>query len=204
MLLTLTVPLSLFVTVIVFEALVVPTVCVAKVRLVGTNVSGNTEAPDSPMICWLIVALSLTVSEPLAVPTMLGVNVTPMTQVAAGTKLAPVQVFELTAKFPLIGNEEPIVTETLLLFFTVTVFGALVVPLAWPVNDKLAGEKSSGDVPAPAPVPESPNSCGLAVELVVVTSVPAVFPFATGVKVIETVQVPLPASKAPQVVALMA
>ena len=203
MLLTLTALLALLVIVIVLGSLVVPTVCFAKVRLVGRNVSGATAVPDRVTICWVTAPLSLTVRVPFAEPTIVGVNVTPMTQVAFDARVTPEQAFELMEKFALMGKEEPIVTAVLPLFFTVTVFGALVVPLAWLVNERLAGENSSGEIAAPAPVPESPSSCGLAVELSVTIKAPAALPLATGVKVIETVQVPLPAMVAPHVVALM-
>lgn len=158
MLLTLTGPLSLFVTVMVCDPLVVPTAWVAKVRLPGENVIGTIAVPKSPTICWSTPPLSFTTSAPFAEPTRVGANVTPMEQVAAGDNFTPLQEFALMEKFALIGNEEPRVRETFPLFFTVTVFAELVVPFAWFENVKVAGENRRGEAPAPDPVPDSPSS----------------------------------------------
>jgi hypothetical protein len=48
-----------------------------------------------------------------------------------------------------------------LMFCTVSVFPALVVPVAWLVNDNVAGVNFSGEVPPPVPVPVSLTSTGL-------------------------------------------
>jgi integral membrane sensor domain MASE1 len=127
--------LRLLVSVTVCAALLVATVCAAKVSVVGAKVSGSALVPLASSICWLTVALSLMTTAPLIVPLdpSAGEKVTLSVQVAAAasTRLAaqgfvPVPVAE---KSPLVAIVVR-VNELALLFLTVSDFAALVVPTA--------------------------------------------------------------------------
>src|ERR1700722_10149598 len=97
-------------------------------------------------------------------PAIDGVNVTLSVQVPLGasTEVLVHGVAPLPAslKFPLVAIEEK-VTGLALMFCTVSVFPALVVPVAWLVNANVAGVNFRGEVLPPVPVPVSFISCGL-------------------------------------------
>ena len=58
----------MLVSVTVWAALAVPTVCAAKVRVVGAKDSGRTAVPFASSICWLMAALSVMTTAPLMAP----------------------------------------------------------------------------------------------------------------------------------------
>jgi hypothetical protein len=76
----------LFFTVRDFPALIVPTACVAKVSVVGVNVSGAVPPPDpvpeSPTSCGEKPAVSVIAIAPLMLPLAVGVKVTAMLHLA--------------------------------------------------------------------------------------------------------------------------
>lgn len=80
---------ELFVSVTVFGALVVPTVCAAKVRLVGASVTGTTPVPVSPTICGLPAPEVGIATAPLIEPVSVGVNVTDKVHFAAAASAPP-------------------------------------------------------------------------------------------------------------------
>ena len=67
---------ELFVSVTVCGALVVPTACDAKVRLVGDNATGTSPVPDRPAICGLPAPEVAIDTAPLIDPVSEGVKVT--------------------------------------------------------------------------------------------------------------------------------
>jgi len=97
-------------------------------------------------------------------PAIDGVNVTLSVQLPLGAStevlLQGVVLPPTAVKFPLVAIEER-VTGLALVFCTVTVFPALVVPTPWLVNASEAGVNFSGEVVPPVPVPVSFTSCGL-------------------------------------------
>jgi hypothetical protein len=97
-------------------------------------------------------------------PAIDGENVTLRVQLAPAISVEVlvqgVVVPPTAVKFPLVAIEER-VTLLPLMFCTVSVFPALVVPVAWLVNDNVAGVNFSGEVPPPVPVPVSLTSTGL-------------------------------------------
>jgi hypothetical protein len=73
-------------------ALVVPTVCEAKVRLVGLSAADGPTAVPVPVrlaVCGLPAALSVTVIVPVRVPAAVGVNVTLIVQFALAAREVP-------------------------------------------------------------------------------------------------------------------
>src|SRR5580692_3539362 len=58
----------LFVRVTVCAALVVATVCAAKVRVAGAKVKGKAAAPLASTTCWLMAASSVITTAPLIAP----------------------------------------------------------------------------------------------------------------------------------------
>lgn len=78
-------------------ALVVPTVCAAKVNAVGemlTDTVGVVPVPLKLAVCGLLRALSFTVSVPLRLPVAVGLNVTLMVQLPrAATEVPQVLVW---------------------------------------------------------------------------------------------------------------
>ena len=87
-----------------------------------------------------------------------------------------------------------IVSEVVPTLVSVTVFAALVTPMATVPKLKLVGESF-----AVVPVPLSETVCGLAVALSVTLRVALRVPFAVGLKVTLIVQLAPAASELPQV-----
>jgi hypothetical protein len=85
-------------------------------------------------------------------------------------------------------------------FVSVTVFDELVVLICWGLKVRLVGDRLTVVVPALAPVPVRPTTCGLPVALSVIVIVPVCVPVAVGVKVTLIEQFAPAASEAPQVV----
>ena len=78
--------------VMAWAALVVPTVCEAKVRLVGLSAAEGPTVVPVPVrlaVCGLPAALSVTVTVPVRVPAAVGVNVTLMMQLALAAMELP-------------------------------------------------------------------------------------------------------------------
>jgi hypothetical protein len=73
-----------------WAALVVPTCWLVKVRLVGVRfTAGATPVPVKLAVCGLPLALSETVMAPVRVPTVVGVKVTLIVQLAAAASEVP-------------------------------------------------------------------------------------------------------------------
>ena len=154
---------ALFVTVSVCAALVVPTVCAAKVRLAGAIVTGTTAVPVILITCCATAALSEITTAPCSAPLTDGENVTLSVQLALGARaIAPHGMAPLpdSVKSPVEAIEE-IVTLAALVFCTMTDFAALVVPTAWLANASEAGVNFSGAAEPPVPLPVSFTSSGL-------------------------------------------
>jgi hypothetical protein len=104
----------------------------------ATSKSGPT--PASVTVCGLLAALSATVSVPLESPKPVGVKVTLIVQLPpAATLDAHVLVWaksELAAMPWMLSAVSPG-------FVKITVCGAVVVPMPWPVKFRLAGESSA-------------------------------------------------------------
>jgi hypothetical protein len=84
----------LFVNIAVCGALVVPTFCFAKFRLVGESfTAGAMPVPLRLTVCGLPVALSVMLSVPVSVPVAVGVNVTLIVQAVATASEVP-QLFD--------------------------------------------------------------------------------------------------------------
>jgi hypothetical protein len=77
---------------------------------------------------------------------------------------------------------------------SVTILGALVVPMACPENARLVGDSVTGA----APVPDNAATCGLAAPVIAMASDPLTDPRSDGVKVTDKVQVADFASDPPQ------
>ena len=178
-------PVPVFVKVMVCAALVVPTVWLAKVRLVGDKLIvgvAATAVPLSDTACGLAAALSVNVIDPVSVPAAVGVKVTEIVQLAPAGRLdgqAVVSAKLPEAAMPLIERAPAPV------FVKVTVCAALVVPTVWLANVRLVGDKLIVGVAAAA-VPLSDTACGLAAALSVNVIAPVSVPAAVGVKVTET------------------
>jgi hypothetical protein len=134
MLVIVNVAVPVFVSITFCAGLVVPTNCVAKVRLVGFKVTAGEDPPSPTPVrvvdSGLSGALSVTVTFAFSVPVIDGVKVTVMPQVACGATLALVQVLlslKSAALVPVICTAET-VNVALPVFVTVIVNGALVVP----------------------------------------------------------------------------
>jgi hypothetical protein len=198
---------ELFVKVSVCGLLVEFTACDAKVRLAGAMVTGRPAVPVRLTTCWLIAALSEITSAPWMAPAIDGEKVTLSVQLAPAISVEVlvhgVAPLPTSLKFPLVAIEEK-VTLLPLMFCTVSVFPALVVPVAWLVNAKVAGVNFSGEVPPPVPVPVSLISCGLYVAPYVTVTAPSILPSAVGVKTTEITHVaPGPRVGVVQVVPLL-
>ena len=81
-----TVVLKLLVSVTETGLLVVPTVRLEKLSLLEDRLTGKTPVPVALMVCGLLLALSVMVTDPVAAPVAVGVKVTEMAQLdPAGT-----------------------------------------------------------------------------------------------------------------------
>jgi hypothetical protein len=182
-----------FDSVALWAGLVVPITWLPKLRLAGESIAiGAVPVPASDTLCGLPEALSVTVTEPVRVPTAVGVKVTLIVQRAPAPSVVP-QVF-VWAKLPVLVIAE-IASGALPVFESVVVWARLVVPTNWPPNARLAGESIAiGAVP----VPVSETVCGLPEALSVTVTEPDRVPMVAGVKVTLIVQVAPTASVVPQ------
>ena len=178
----------MLVMVTVCDALVVPTVCAEKVRLVGAKLTGRTAVPVRFNICCATGAVSVTTAAPLIVPLIEGAKVTLEVQLAPAAR-APVQgvvPLATAVKLPLAVSDE-MVNELALTLVTVTDLAALVVPTSCAANVKLVGLNVSGEVGPDTPVPESVASCGVNAALCDTVTAPLMAPLAVGLKVTDIV-----------------
>lgn len=166
---------------------------VPKFNELAENVSGAVPVPDKLTTWAPVAALSVNVSVPLAVPTVVGENVTPTEQVAPALMLDP-QVFVATENPALAAMLAKLKTVDCA-FVTVTERLLLVWPTTVLLNEILCVENITGAVP----VPPRATVCGLVMALSVKVRLPLAAPSADGVNVIPTVQFPLAAMLAPQV-----
>jgi hypothetical protein len=83
------VPPELFVSVTVWGALVVPTVCAAKVRLAGARITGTTALPLTSTTCGLPAPEVASATAPLIVPAFEGVKVTDTVHLAEAASAPP-------------------------------------------------------------------------------------------------------------------
>ena len=191
--------LRLFLTVIFFAVLVVPTVWAVKVKLDGVTDTGAIPVPVKLTDCGLLFALSVTVSDAVFAPGVTGAKVTPILQDEWAPMLAP-QALEDTANSP---EFVPVVAmldrgkAALVLFVSVTVLGAVVVPSASFPKASVTGDKEA----CRTPVPESAIVCGLFAALSRRMRAADLAPKAVGVKAMLIVQELFSASELPQVVA---
>src|ERR1700730_15877131 len=131
--LKMTEPPVLLVSVTLAEALLVPIAVVAKAIDVGDSDTLLVPVPDRPMIWGLVGSLSLMITAPFFAP-VVGVKVTPMAQVPFAARFCPEagQVLDEMLKSVIsLSVIAPIRTGAAPLFFTVTLFTALVVPFNW-------------------------------------------------------------------------
>jgi hypothetical protein len=81
-----TAALKLLVSVTEMGLLVVPTVRLEKLRLVEERLTGSTPVPVMLMVCGLLLALSVRITDPVTAPVAVGVKVTEIVQLEpAGT-----------------------------------------------------------------------------------------------------------------------
>ena len=81
-------PFPVFVSVTVWVGLVVPTTWTAKLRLVGESITaGCVPTPVRERLCGLEVALSVTFNEPASVPLTVGLKVSESEQEAPGARV---------------------------------------------------------------------------------------------------------------------
>ena len=147
--------------------------------------------PDRLTVCGLVLALSVIVRFPARVPSVVGGNVTETVQLAPAANVLgdSGQVADTCAKSPDVEIPE-IVSGTAWLFFRVTLFLALVVPISWLAKVRLAGDKLTGAVPVPLNV----VVCGEFEALSLTVRVPVRAPNAVGVNVTEILQLSLAAN----------
>jgi hypothetical protein len=130
--------LPVFESVIVCAALVVPTGCAPKFKLVGLRLAtGAPPVPASATVCGLPEAVSFRVTLPVMFPVTVGEKLTLMEQLAPVANEEP--QLSVSAKFALtdIANKSfwfPV-------FVKVTVCDALVVPSGWGPKVRLFGTK---------------------------------------------------------------
>ena len=191
MLLMVTVPVPLFVTVIVLAALVAPTPVDEKVNEVGLNFNGTVgppvAAPLNPTVSVLKALLVVTSSAPLMVPLYWGVNVTTMVQVAPPARELP-QLPPVTEKSALAVELRVIAVVCMLVRVTVA---DDVEPTAALGNVRLVGLTVIGA----SPVPVSLTSCGLVPALSLKVNAPVIAPTPLGLNVTFTVQLLFAASE---------
>jgi hypothetical protein len=188
----------MFVRVTVLAELVAPTTVELKLKLFEDNVTGALPLPLRFTVCGLVATLSVKVRVPVALPSAVGLNVTPTAQVAPGAT-APEQVLLAIANGPDIATPE-MFRGTFWAFVRVSVCAELVAPTTVELKFKALGE----NVTARDPVPLKETVCGLVSAESVKVRVPVAEPSAVGVNVTLTVQVPEAATLVPQVFAEMA
>ncbi len=133
MLLIVIVALPVFFSVVVCDALEVPTFTLPYARLEGLTVALFVDVepvPDSVAVCGLLLVVSEMVRVAERAPVVPGLNTTVTVQLAEAARLAP-QVLDEMLKSPELAPVNPmllIVMEVALPFFNVAVCGALEEP----------------------------------------------------------------------------
>jgi hypothetical protein len=174
-----------FFTVTTLAALVVPIISAVNVSLVGVAVTTTVGALPVPVrfsVCGEFDAVSVIVSVPVRVPTLVGVNVTLAVQLPPPASVLPHVL--VSAKSPVVANE--IVVDSPPVFFTVTTLAALVVPSVCAANVSVVGVAVT--ITGAVPVPVSFTVCGEFVALSMTVTVPVSVPAAWGVNVTVTEQ----------------
>src|ERR1035441_9703894 len=183
-----------------WDALVVPTFWLVKVKLpeVSDTTGTPTPVPERVTVWGDPAALSVMVTDAPRLPAAVGVKVTKMLQLPPAATLAP-QVL-VCAKSP---GLVPVTARLLIrrvavpVLLSVTDWAALVVPTFWLANVRLPAV--SDTIGTPTPVPERVTVWGDPAALsVMVTDAPRI-PAAVGVKVTKMLQLPPAATLAPQV-----
>jgi hypothetical protein len=136
---TRTEPVPLLVSVNTWAADLVPTLTVPKSELLGVMLP-TVPDPLSATPCGLPVAESITERVPVNAPFDKGVNVTEIVHLAPTASVA-VQV--LVCPKPPLGRMAVSVTDVVPVLVSVTVFGALVVPLSCVPNARLVGDNDT-------------------------------------------------------------
>jgi len=158
-------------------------------RLTGVTAMEFTDVsdpvPDKAAVCGLVLALSTMVRVPVRVPSMVGVKVTEILQLAPAASVFGVRgQVEVWAKLPEVEILE-IVSVLVELFLTLIFCAALVCVGIWLAKVILVADKVTGRVP----VPLKEEVWGELEALSVTVSVPVRLPDASGVKVTEIVHV---------------
>jgi hypothetical protein len=161
---------------------------------VNVNVCGTSVVPLSATVCGLSTALSVIVSAPLLGSVPVGVNVTPIVQLAPTASPGGPPSFVMAQEPPETANgplaempEKKMASLFVLVFFTVTVMAALAAPCSVGGNIKLAGETITV-VCGTSVVPFNGTFCGLFSALSVIVKVPLLGSVPVGVKVTAMVQ----------------
>lgn len=174
----------------------VPTVCSAKVRLVGLTV---TMVPDplSATACGLPNALSLKVRLALRVPATWGRKVVLTVQVDPAVSVVPHVLDEIakSAEFVPVMVMLVMLRVEVPVFLSVTVWAAEVTKFT--VKGKVI-EVTESDAIGPVPLPLTVTDCGLPDALSVIRRLPLLVPVAVGLNVTLMVQVALIAREEPQ------
>jgi hypothetical protein len=145
-----------------------------------------------------LLALSVAFNVPVLVPVAVGLNTTWMVQLVFAARLV-VHVVVETLKSPVVAITM-LVSATLWLFFSVNVFGKLVVPTVCNAYVALIGVNVTGAMP----VPDSGTVCGLFAALSVIVMLPVRNPSWVGVNVTLIMQFAPAASVLPQGFVLVA
>jgi hypothetical protein len=159
-------------------------------------VAGVVPVPVRETVSGLLVALLVTVRDPVRVPDAVAPYLTETVQFAPAARLDP-QVL-VCENGPVVATEE-IAAAAVPVLVTVTVWAALVEPTVVLPNVSDVGEADSVADEAAAPVPVSETDVGLLVALLLTVKDPVWDPDAVGVNVTETVQFAPAARLDPQV-----
>jgi hypothetical protein len=159
---------------------VLPTATLPQANVAADRVTGVVPVPVRAAVRGLRLALSVTVRVPVSAPTIVGLNVRRIVQLAPPARVLGLRehVPPALAKSPLTDIAE-IVSGTVWTFFSVSVFEALIVPRAWFPNPNVAGVSVTGATP----VPKRATDCGLVDALWVTVSVEVRLPSAAGLNV---------------------
>jgi hypothetical protein len=132
-----------FVSVAVFEALVVPWARFPNPSVAGVRVTGTTPVPVIATLCGLVVALSATVSVAVSAPRIEGVKVMVMLQLFPAASVAGLKgQFPPATKSPAFAPLNVMllmVSATVWVFLNVAVFAALAWSMTSLPNESVAG-----------------------------------------------------------------
>jgi hypothetical protein len=179
------------VTVTLFTALVVPTVCVPKVTVAGIESWPGAVVVPVPLtliVCGLPTPLLVTLIVPVRTPAAAGVKVSVIVQLAAGLTVVHPELDTPNSVGALLAMPD-IVTAVPPVLVTVTLFGALVAPTSCAPNETELAIDNWPGLALATPLPITSIACGLPTPLLVTVIVPLRAPAAAGVKVRLIVQV---------------